>query len=212
MDVAKVVQKLTEEAIATGTAAERSYFWIAFTAFSNWSMAVQLMLTATLSDPEIWIWIKAIWDIRSACDEFCETMLLARAGLDGAVKESVDHISSTLVGKALKAVTEASGPKIRDFTHSLLDIILDLVTTEQAGVFLTTYFNTLNQFNSDLLNMVLAQCVAPVQMASAVSQVQTTMLWTLEATFPRLWGGVWAHSACAEDSLSVITLPGTSGS
>ena len=75
---------------------------------------------------------------------------------------------SDLITKAFNAVAMACQPKIKKFTQSVLDMITELVNPDQAGVFFTAYFNMLCHFNSDVMNMVLSQCVALVQMASSL--------------------------------------------
>ena len=120
-------------------------------------------------------------------------MLTAGAGFDSVSTRVAKDATLDLIAKAFDAAAMASQPKMVEFTWSILDMIVELASSDQAEVFFTAYFNALCQFYSDIMNMVLSQCVVPVQMASSAWQVQTTLLWTLGASFPGLWGGAWLH-------------------
>ena len=95
-------------------------------------------------------------------------MLTAGASLDSMGTQLAKGVTSDLITKAFNAVAPACQPKIKKFTQSALDMITELVNPDQAGVFFTANFNVLCCFNSDVMNMVLSQCVALVQMASSL--------------------------------------------
>ena len=65
-------------------------------------------------------------------------------------------------------------------------------------MFFTVYYNALCRFNSNILNIVLSQCVVLVQMALSMWQIQTTLLQTLGASFLGVWCGAWSLMGCSD--------------
>ena len=125
MDSAKVVQKVSKEAIDAGTGPEQDYVGMVVSAFTKWSETVQPALFRMTQGPEEQT--AAMCATHAASSEFSDRVLAASARLDSVGTKITNAMTSNLILDTFKTAAEASQPKIVEFTQSVPDVIVGLV-------------------------------------------------------------------------------------
>ena len=107
VDLAKLAQKVSKEAIDASNKLEQNYVGMVVMAFTEWSETMQLALFRMTQGPEEQT--TAMHATRAACSEFSNRVLAAGAGLDSVGTKVANAATPNLILDAFKAAANDSG-------------------------------------------------------------------------------------------------------